>query len=245
MALGALRIVQKADRLDAALLIERIAPALYATVAATAKGALGLLERAARSRPELAPAVLRLAAAGLEHRNADVQEAALQLIERHRTALEEARTAIGERAGVIAAMLLRRVEALLAESPPTRDEPPDSGSDIAAIETRATRLPAELRRLSGVDAALAALATSTPDIARAGFNGMDIPRLDPARLVSPIETFTELVDEALVAIEHPADLDRVERVLAGAVAFAADRPADEASLIAPLGRSSAICGQEQ
>ena len=66
---------------------------------------------------------------------------------------------------------------------------------------------------------------------------MDVPRLDPARLVSPIETFTELVDEALAAIEHPADLDRVERVLAGAVTFAADRPTDEASLIAPLARS--------
>ena len=50
MALAALKIVQRSDRLDAALLIERIAPALFATVAATAKGALGLLERAARSR---------------------------------------------------------------------------------------------------------------------------------------------------------------------------------------------------
>jgi hypothetical protein len=238
MALGALKIVQRADRLDPALVIERIAPALYVTVAATAKGALGLLERAAQSRPELAAAALRLAAAGLEHRNGEVQEAALQLIERRRAALDvEARAAIGERAGVIPATLRPRVEALLADGLPTGDKPRDRGSDIAAIEARAKRLPADLRRLSGVDAALAALGKGAPDIARAEFNGMDIARLDPAGLVAPIETFTEFVDEALVAIEHPADLDRVERVLAGAVAFAARRPADEASLIAPLAKS--------
>ena len=66
---------------------------------------------------------------------------------------------------------------------------------------------------------------------------MEIPRLDPANAIAAIATFEELIDEALVAIEHPQDLDRVERVLAGAVRFAAERPANAAELLAPLARS--------
>src|SRR5262249_11135472 len=110
-------------------------------------------------------------------------------------------------------------------------------NESASLAKRVKHLPANLVRLAGVDAALAALAGGACDIARAPFNGMDIPRLDPAKAIRPISTFEELVDQALVAIEHPNDLDRVETVLAGAVRFAADRPPDASRLLAPLGRS--------
>ena len=50
----------------------------------------------------------------------------------------------------------------------------------------------------------------------------------------PIASFEELVEEMLIAAEHPQDLDRIERVLAGAVRLAGDMPGDAAELIAPL-----------
>ena len=75
------------------------------------------------------------------------------------------------------------------------------------------------RRRAGVDAALQALERKTTDIARADFTGMDIPRLDPARAVAPIENFEEFIGDALRALETSGDLDLVERVLAVACAF--------------------------
>ena len=104
----------------------------------------------------------------------------------------------------------------------------DDSADASDLIVSAKSLPHHLRRLAGVDAALAALNAGATDIPRAEFTGMDIRRLDPAQAITPIATFAELVDEALVAVEHPDDLDRVERVLAGALRFAADRPKNEA-----------------
>ncbi len=235
MAMAALRTLQKADRIDAGLIAGRIEPALHASTAATAKGALTLLTAAARSRPELRSAIVRVAAAGLEHSQSEVQEAALALIESRVEALEDgSRRAIADRLGVMSAKLRARAEALIGGQGASAPSAPDVGAGIAELRARAERLPSDLRRLAGVDAALE---SGGADIPRAAFTGMEIPRLDPAKAIVPIATFEELIDEALVAIEHSGDLDRVERVLAGALRFAVDRPADEAKLLAPLAKS--------
>lgn len=237
-AMAALKAIQKADRLDGIHVAERIEPALHASSAATACAALALLAEAAESRPKIRPAIVRLAAIGLEHPKIEVQEAALQLIERHVTAFDEgALAAITDRLGVMAAALQSRALALLGEKTAGVEAQPHPHSDITELKSRAAGLPYDKRRRAGVDTALDALEADALDIRRAEFTGMDIPRLDPAKAVTPVASFEELVDEALVAVEHPDDLDRVERVLAAALAFAADRPADEARLLSPLVKS--------
>lgn len=234
LAMNALKKIQKAGRLDADLLAQRIEPALYSRTAATAKGALALLEQAGKSRPGSRGANARLAAAALEHPASDVQDAALRLIESYGDGLDA--EALAARREGLAAPLRPRLDALLKA---TRDEPPVAAplSDAADMIARAKTLPADPRRRAGVDAALQALERKTTDIARADFTGMDIPRLDPARAVAPIENFEEFIGDALRALETSGDLDLVERVLAGALRFSATRPDDAARLLGPLGKS--------
>jgi Family of unknown function (DUF6493) len=238
LAMAALKAIQKAKRLDAGLVVERIAPALHASSAATALAALALLSEAAEARPKLCPAIIRLAAIGLEHPNSEVQETALQLIETHATALDEAmRVAIADRLGLIAAALQGRAQAVVSEKKGGLETQSGPHRDIAELKSRAAALPQDNMRRAGVDTALAALEAGSLDIPRAEFTGMDVPRLDPAKAVTPVASFEELIDEALVAVEHPDDLDHVERVLAAALAFAANRPANHARLLAPLVKS--------
>jgi hypothetical protein len=240
MAMAALKTLQKAKRLDVGASVDRVAPALMAKSAATAKAAISLLANVAKSSPELRADIARTAASVFEHANSDVQAAGLTVIEALATDLDEAaQAAIADRLGVMSAALRPRAEKLLGAShaavTPTAAN--DDEIDIVDLEARAAALPAELRRLAGVDAVFDALHRDAADVPRAVFNGMDVPRLDPNRAITPIATFTELIDEALFAIENPHDLERVERVLAGALRFAADRPADAVVLLAPLAKS--------
>jgi hypothetical protein len=121
--------------------------------------------------------------------------------------------------------------------PTTTARPGPEPEEVAELKARAKHLPRQLRQLTGLDAALDALARGLGDIPRAIFTGMDIPRLDPANAIAAIARFEKLIDEALVAIERPNDLDRVGRGLAGALGFAAERPANASELLAPLARS--------
>jgi hypothetical protein len=239
LAVSALKVIDKAGRLGVGEIVERIAPALHAKSAATVKSALALLVKAARSDPRRRSAVLELAAIGLEHSSSEVQVLSLDLIEQHADALDDAsRRAIAERLDMIGAPLRPRAQVLLGDAVPAATASPSAVpcNEAATLAKRAKNLPPDLARLAGVDAALAALEGGACDIARAPFDGMDIPRLDPARRIVPISTFEGLVDHALAALEHPDDLDRVEAVLAGALRFAAGRPADASQLLGPLGR---------
>jgi hypothetical protein len=237
LAMTALKAIDNVGRLDAEEVIAHIEPALHVKTAATVKSAIHLLAKAAKFNPRVRCKVLRLAAIGLEHSKSEIQTAALNLIEHNATALDEAsRAAIAERLEIVVAPLRSRVQTLLGHSGAI-SHAGKFEDDAATLRHRAMSLPADLRRLAGVDKALAALNGEVADIARAPFNGMDIPRLDPAKRIEPIATFESLVDESLIAIEHPDDLDRVEKVLAGALRFAADRPSNARQLLAPLAKS--------
>ena len=240
-ALAALKSVQKAGKLDADAVLAHIEPAVFAKTTATGKGALDLLANAARSTPKLHAEIARVAAIGLEHPSSEVQAAALDLLEACAPAMgADTRDGITQRIDVVSPSLRPRAAALLGSplaKPTTEAQPGLEAREIAELKAMAKQLPRELRQRAGLDAAFDALARGLGDIPRAVFTGMEIPRLDPANAVAAIATFEEVIDEALVAIEHPQDLDRVERVLAGAVRFAAEQPANAAELLTPLARS--------
>ena len=237
-ALAALKSLQKAGRLDAGAVLAHIEPALFAKSAAGAKGALALLSYAAACLPERRGEIARLAAIGLEHPNSEVQANALALIESCASAVtDEMRDAIRQRLDLVSPVLRSRATSLLGPAAEPAAAPHDGAqADIGELKAAAKRLPRDLRRLAGIDAALDALAHGVGDVPRAVFTGMDVPRLDPHKAIVPIAAFEELIDESLVAIEHPQDLDRMERVLAGALRFAADRLDNAAELLAPLAR---------
>ena len=78
MALKALLQVERATPLDAAEVVAQIGPAVLAPSKGSATQALGLLERAVASEPDLRPRAASLVAEALGHGSADVQKVALE-----------------------------------------------------------------------------------------------------------------------------------------------------------------------
>lgn len=238
LAMAALAKLQKAKLLDTDLVIDHIEPALYAQAAKTAKAGLTLLANAAKASTGRRAEALQVAAISLEHPKIEIQEQGFSVLETYADELDSAAIdAVSKRLEVMSATVRSRAQALVAPGEDAAGRQPAGRQDTTELVADANRLPADLRHLAGIDAALAALEAGADDISAAPFNGMDVPRLDPASAIIPIATFEELIDEALVSIEHSGELDRVERVLAGALRFAAERPANEAELLAPLTRS--------
>ena len=82
MALKALVQVERATPLDAAEVVAQIGPAVLAPSKGSATQALGLLERAVASEPDLRPRAASLVAEALGHGSADVQKVALEKLHR-------------------------------------------------------------------------------------------------------------------------------------------------------------------
>ena len=235
LAIAALAKIDKAGRLEGKVLVGSIEPALYAPAAKTSKTALRLLASAVKSHSELAPDVMCVAAAGLEHPKNDVQEAALKILESHADALDDtAREAIAQRLDVVSPMLRSQCEALCKDAAQTEGRPEAAVVEIDVDDDRIKAIVPEWRDLAGVDLALEFATGPAGALAPAPFTGMDIPRLDPDRRIEPIATFEGFVDAALLAAEHPCELDRVECVLSAAARFAGNRPENADQLLAPL-----------
>lgn len=241
-AIAALTIVGKRRLLEPERVVDRVEPALFSSTGATVKSGMRLLANAVDMRPDMASRALRLFAVVLEHKSTELQETAFGHIEKLAGAIDdEGRAAIEERLHIMSPALKSRADALLSRShaPARTAAPRDSRDELAQWRARAEALPPDMRRLAGVDAAITAMESRALDIAAAPFNGMDIPRLDPSARHVPINCFEAFIDEALVAVEHPDDIERVERVLAAALRFSVNRPANAERLLSPLGKALA------
>jgi hypothetical protein len=218
LAIAALEKVQKAGKLEAASLIDNVAPALYASSARTVRSAVKLIKTAVASEPALAAQAVTIAAAGLEHPKTEIQELALGFLETNAAALDDdARSAVTSRLEVVSPLLKSRCVDLCGKQPaPPQQDIALETSDLTALRSAADRLPLDFRTAAGIDDALAFASGQLTRLPAAPFTGMDVPRLDPAGRIAPITGFAEWVDEALIAAEHPCELDRIERVLCAA-----------------------------
>ena len=226
-ALDALRALAEAGKLPAAA--ARLEPALSARHKATARGALALLARAAEDDPR----ALVVAAGGLAHEAAEVQRAAIELIEARGDRKDrELGAAVERRAGGVAASLRKRVAAWVGGGGASRPGVAVGGGagevEVAGARKRAAALPARLAKLAGVDAALRGAPT------RLAFTRMDLPCLDPAGAIAPIATVDDLIDALATLLEQREDPLQTERALDGVSRLAAEQPADFAQRTAPL-----------
>ncbi len=178
-ALKALKALDKAEQLDPAALAARIVPALHVRAKGSVKLALQLLDSAARRGPD-ALSTGRAAAIAVEalvHESPEIQEMALDLIERHGDPSgPELRPALVERAESLAPSQRNRLEAWLRTTP----APSAAPAEIDALIERADRLESRWARIAGVPEALAAVRHGG-DLTALTWDGTEIPRLDPAR----------------------------------------------------------------
>ncbi len=202
-AIKILKDLMRAARLDAAPVVDRLAPAFHARTKGTVKQALALLDLCIGRSGDSAQksrAVL-VAAEGLVHEAPDVQSAILDFIERHGGPhdgpLAERLAACLES---IAVSLRGRVETWLDLRAEPMQEP--AKDDLADLEARASALDPRLAAVARVPEALAAVRGGRPDPTALYFDGTEIPRLDPAHRLEPIDDLDTLIELCSRLIEN-------------------------------------------
>jgi hypothetical protein len=236
-ALNALEILDKAGKLNARTVTEQVGPALFARSKGTVRAALKLLERAAQAEPGLKPVAARQAVQALAHEAAEVQGAALDLIEQFSAPGDkELLQLLRDRHDGLAASQKPRLDAWLGgveepASPATKSVSPE----LETLAEQARKIEPRLRMLAGLDHALAALKKGELPPAL-DFDGVEIPCLAPDHALVPIKNLEELIDRFAAVLEDPAFPDEVECVLDGVSRLCGERPADFARRTGPLAK---------
>ena len=235
-ALKAIAPLDKAGVLDPPALAASIVPALYFRAKGAVKLALRLLDSAARRGADaLTPGqAAAIAVEALVHESPEVQEIALDLIDRHGDPSSPTlRPLLLERAGALAPSQRNRLEAWLGATPAHSPYPAASPTETEALIARADGLEARWARIAGVPEARAALQHGA-DVPALTFDGSEIPRLDPARALMPIQELDELIDLLAGLIEDSGSPDDCELALDGVSRLCNQRPEDFATRTAPL-----------
>jgi hypothetical protein len=235
-ALKALKPMDNAEQLDPHALAASIGPALQVRVKGTVKLALQLLDAAAgRNRDALSTTqVAAVAAEALVHEAPEVQELALDLILRHGDPADAGlKGLLVERAGALAPSQRNRLEAWLGTTPTPSPATAAAPSELDTLIARANALEPRWSRLAGVPEAIEALRDGR-DLSALTFDGIEIPRLDPARALVPIQDLDELIDLLARLIEGPGSPEDIELALDGVSRLCDQRPEEFAARTEPL-----------
>lgn len=243
-ALDALQELAKAKRLDGPAFLAQVPRAFRVSTKGVPVAALKLLGLVAKE-DSLKVDVAAAACAALAHDHADVQKAALTLLEGLKVAPPAHVVAEFEsRLDSVAASLQDRARQLCdqwrpaaaGEAPPAaKSAPAQESADEAALLAEAANLDAAHQEQAGIADCLRALQ---------GQHTLSPVNIDPTRIrhlvpdgaqAPPIQTLDELIEELTPAIEHLDDADRFERLLDGLSRLCAERPPDFEARIAPLG----------
>lgn len=256
-ALDALEVIDKERKLTADELLEPLSPVLMARHKGTAVRAVQwlarLCDRAGSRRDEM----VRSIAGALAHEAADVQKAALAAIEKYgSTGDAQLCDTLAAAEKHVAASLRKRVAAWLeggatkaatgakaskkASQPPAASKskkaaaPPSA--DLSAFESQAAQLPPKWRKLAGLDALLAAAKAGHGEIAALDFGPLEVPRLDPAAKIDPLDDLDSWIDACAHYLENRDLIDEGERVLDGISRLCGEVPADFERRIGPLAK---------
>jgi hypothetical protein len=226
-ALKLLAALQKAGRLDADSFLAEV-PAVFSIAS---KGpslqALRLIKRIARSDKALAPAASRAAAEALIHPSADVQTAALDLLESlsdGATGERELADLVRERIDHVAPALRTRAQ-LLAPTGEDREAPFDAA--VHETEGRLEALRERIRVLDPVQRERVGLAVEADTLPPPlDFAIRDARLLTGVERIAPIESLEQLIDAVAHAVEEVDSADEVERILDALSRLCDQRPAD-------------------
>ena len=235
-ALEALEPLEPAGPLDPNALAASLGPALQVRTKGTVKLALQLLDgAAARGDSALPPGRAAVVAAeALIHEAPEIQGLALDVIQRHgHPAHAELRAMLVERAGALAPSQRNRLEVWLGTNSTPSPHTAAAPTGIDALIARAGALEPRWAKLAGVPEALAALQHGG-DVPALTFDGTEIPRLDPARALVPIQDLDELIDLLARLIEGPGSPEDMELALDGVSRLCDQRPEDFSARTAPL-----------
>jgi hypothetical protein len=222
---------------DAGALVNALRPALQQRQKGIVKQALKLLEQTARKTPEAAVPVATAAIAALGNEAADVQKAALDLIERcGNHADQEFATLVAEYASVVSPSVRSRLDRWM--TPPAEPaETPLKAPEVAVITPDLMRLAKSqprLLELFAVNSLESNLRQGRLEIPAASFDGMDIPRLNAADRLNPVSNLDELIDLCARVVEDESLVDDAEQAMDGLSRLCDQRPDDFHQRVGPL-----------
>lgn len=219
---------------------EELAPAVEPLLQSKSKGlaleAIQLLNEIATQSPKQAHDVSRIAATALRHEKADVQSAALNLIEKFGKEDAETSQLVHRFSSGLAASVRKRATEVFgtghSESlSAAKKQSPATGN---AVKGNPVVLSNELKRLFAIDDLESSLTSGLLKIPAVKFDGTDIPRLRFVKPLTPIKDVEELIDVAARVIEDGSLVDDVERCIDAMARLCAAKPDDFDSLIAPI-----------
>ncbi|HEX5104981.1 MAG TPA: DUF6493 family protein [Pirellulaceae bacterium] len=241
-ALDALDAIDKEKPLPAEALIEALQPVLLARQKGTARRAVQWLDRLATREPACASPAAGAAAQALAHESADVQKAAIEVLEKHGSPSDAGlKKQVASAASGVAASLRKRLDKWLGGGAAEKPAPPaksaakaKAGGGLADLERQAAALPAKWSKLAGIPPLLAAAKKGQLEIAALTFGPLDVPRLDPAAALQPVQTIDEWIDVCAHFLETPDEIDEGERVLEGLSRLCGQSLNDLARELGPL-----------
>lgn len=206
-AMKAIDAVAKAGALPVDQFLEAAIPALTGKEKGTAAAVLQLLRRALAIAPASRGRVLETAAAALEHPAADIQSAALALIEESGAAEPELKALVASKLELASAQVRERARRWAGAG--------GGGMGGGGAVAAAAAVLCEVERY-------AAGATARPD------------PLERERAIRPIEEVEELVLAMTRVLNQSGPTDELERVLDGVSRLCAERPRRFDDLTSPL-----------
>jgi hypothetical protein len=233
MALDALTVLEKAQKLEAAGFIASVPAVFHTRTRAQPLSAIKLLGRTAARETGLAPEIASSLLSGLAHPEAQVQQAAIN----HLGKLKE------NAAATIAAQLPGLIDALapsvqedarkLLGAPAHQAQVAESALELADLLAEARQVSSPWRELAGIDQIVQAIDNSG-ELTAVPFDPMAVPRLDPSQRIDPIQTLDELIERLTVAVETLEDGVEFELLMDGMSRLCDQRPADFDARAAPL-----------
>jgi hypothetical protein len=222
---------------DPPTLITGLQPALYSRQSSLARRALALLDASAQSSPGAARRAVCAAITALGHETTDVQKAALDLIDKHASAVDaELSLTIAGYAKVVAASLQSRISRWTPDVKEKTSSQKKSAGAKPTDEIDMPKLPAELNRILGIEALLANIKAGRAEIPATTFDGTEIPRLKSVQLLTPIADLDELIDVCARVVEDDSHVDDAERTFDGLSRLCGHKPSDFARRVGPLAK---------
>ncbi len=236
--LDALQELAKGKRLSAADFLAACPAVFFLSTKAQPLRVIKMIKLLMKEDTSCLGAAARTLTAALGHTSADVQEAAIALLETLTADFTpEIQDEIRSRAEQVAASLRPRFDALIppdaANTPAHRETAAPATTGVTDLQARIAVLSPSLRIAGGIDAALASIAAQSEPLPTP-IDPRHVPRRGSAEPVVPLASLDELIEAVTVFVEKVEDAIEIERILDGINHFYSDRPVDFDKRTAPL-----------
>lgn len=248
-ALGHLKGLAKAKKLNAEAFVQAFPRIVQCPVKGHVKTALSILKTAIDQQPGLRSAATLAAAGGFGHPHEDIQDAAVQLVERWAEPgdfqLAEILTTHRDQ---VAAPIRPRIDAILAKMGTTSENKPQSGTstrvsaesddsdwgkELQGRKQTIDFLPEKIEHIFALKNTWESCRQNRLDSLKA-WKPWDIPVLSSLDPILPIQSVDELFDAVEHAIENIEQGDELERIVDGISRLCDQRPGNFERRAKPL-----------